>query len=282
MKKTRKKSDYTRLELKLVRQMGRACKEFGLIENGDRILVAMSGGKDSYAMLVLLDMLRTRAPVDFELVPWHLDQQQPGYDGAPLRDWFAAEGWTNAVIDSQDTYTIVTDKIEEGKTYCSLCSRLRRGIIYNAAVALGCNRIALGHHADDAIETAMLNMMFAGQLKTMPAWLRSDDGRNIVIRPMMRTWEADLIAFSDERSFPILPCNLCGSQENLQRKAVKAMLTGLQERYPQVKQSMLASLTNVRPSHLLDVDLWRTLGIGPKIADPTPRGSNRLRIADGA
>ncbi len=282
MKKTKKKSDYTRLELKLVRQMGRACKEFGLIEHGDRILVAMSGGKDSYAMLVLLEMLRTRAPVDFELIPWHLDQQQPGYDGAPLRDWFAAEGWTNAVIDSQDTYSIVTDHIAEGKTYCSLCSRLRRGILYNAAVALGCNRIALGHHADDAIETAMLNMMFAGQLKTMPAYLQSDDGRNIVIRPMMRTWEADLIAFSEERNFPILPCNLCGSQENLQRKAVKAMLTGLQERYPQVKQSMLASLTNVRPSHLLDVDLWRTLGIGPKIADSTPRGSDRLRIADGA
>ncbi len=282
MKHAKKKSDYTRLELKLVRQVGRTCKEFGLIESGDRILVAMSGGKDSYAMLVLLDMLRRRAPVDFELVPWHLDQVQPGYDGAPLREWFAAEGWDNAVIAQQDTYSIVTDHIEEGKTYCSLCSRLRRGILYNAAVAMGCNRIALGHHADDSIETALLNMMFAGQLKAMPPFLRSDDGRNTVIRPLMRCWESDLQEFSDERGFPILPCNLCGSQENLQRQAVKAMLTGLQEKYPRVKESMLASLTNVRPSHLLDVDLWSRLGLGPTNADPTPRGVNRLRIAEGA
>lgn len=282
MRRAKKKSDYTKLELKLVRQMGKTVQEFGLIENGDRILVAMSGGKDSYAMLVLLDMLRIRAPIDFELVPWHLDQVQPGYDGAPLRNWLAEEGWDNAVIAQQDTYSIVTDHIPEGKTYCSLCSRLRRGILYNAAVDLGCNRIALGHHADDTIETAMLNMMFAGQLKAMPPWLRSDDGRNTVIRPMMRSWEADLIAFSEERQFPILPCNLCGSQENLQRQAIKAMLTGLQGKYPRVKESMLAALTNVRGSHLLDTDLWSKLGLGPSTVDPTPRGASRLRIAEGA
>ena len=282
MRRAKKKSDYTKLELKLVRQMGKTVQEFGLIENGDRILVAMSGGKDSYAMLVLLDMLRIRAPIDFELVPWHLDQVQPGYDGAPLRNWLAEEGWDNAVIAQQDTYSIVTDHIPEGKTYCSLCSRLRRGILYNAAVDLGCNRIALGHHADDTIETAMLNMMFAGQLKAMPPWLRSDDGRNTVIRPMMRSWEADLIAFSEERQFPILPCNLCGSQENLQRQAIKAMLTGLQGKYPRVKESMLAALTNVRGSHLLDTDLWSQLGLGPSTVDPTPRGASRLRIAEGA
>ena len=282
MRRAKKKSDYTKLELKLVRQMGKTVQEFGLIENGDRILVAMSGGKDSYAMLVLLDMLRIRAPIDFELVPWHLDQVQPGYDGAPLRNWLAEEGWDNAVIAQQDTYSIVTDHIPEGKTYCSLCSRLRRGILYNAAVDLGCNRIALGHHADDTIETAMLNMMFAGQLKAMPPWLRSDDGRNTVIRPMMRSWEADLIAFSEERQFPILPCNLCGSQENLQRQAIKAMLTGLQGKYPRVKESMLAALTNVRGSHLLDTDLWSQLGLGPGTVDPTPRGASRLRIAEGA
>ncbi|MCO4769497.1 MAG: tRNA 2-thiocytidine(32) synthetase TtcA [Deltaproteobacteria bacterium] len=282
MRRAKRKSDYTKLELKLVRQMGRTCKEFGLIEDGDRILVAMSGGKDSYALLVLLDMLRRRAPVDFELIPWHLDQVQPGYDGAPLRDWFASEGWDNAVIQQENTYAIVTDHIPEGKTYCSLCSRLRRGILYNAAVGLGCNRIALGHHADDTIETAMLNMMFAGQLKAMPPWLRSDDGRNNIIRPLMRSWESDLIAFSDERQFPILPCNLCGTQENLQRQAIKAMLTGLQERYPRVKESMLAALTNVRGSHLLDTDLWQKLGLGPGTVDPTPRGANRLRIAEGS
>ncbi len=282
MRSAKKKSDYTKLELKLVRQMGKTVQEFGLIENGDRILVAMSGGKDSYAMLVLLDMLRSRAPIQYDLVPWHLDQVQPGYDGEPLRNWLADEGWDTAVIAQQDTYSIVTDHIPEGKTYCSLCSRLRRGILYNAAVDLGCNRIALGHHADDTIETAMLNMMFAGQLKAMPPWLRSDDGRNTVIRPMMRSWEADLIAFSEERQFPILPCNLCGSQENLQRQAIKAMLTGLQEKYPRVKESMLAALTNVRGSHLLDTDLWSKLGLGPGTVDTTPRGASRLRIAEGA
>jgi len=282
MKKQKKKSDYTRLEMKLVRQMGKASQEFGLLQDGDRVLVAMSGGKDSYAMLVLLDLLRSRAPIHYDLVPWHLDQVQPGYDGAPLRNWLAEQGWDNAVIERQDTYTIVTDRIEEGKTYCSLCSRLRRGILYNAAVKLGCNKIALGHHADDTIETQVLNMMFAGQLKAMPPYLRSDDGRNTVIRPLIRSWEEDLIAFSDERQFPILPCNLCGSQENLQRKAVKGMLTGLETKYPQVKRSMLAALTNVVPSHLLDVNLWKRLDLGPDLADPTPRGSSRLRIVETA
>lgn len=279
-RRTKKKSEYSKLELKLVRQMGRAIKEFGLIEEGDRILVALSGGKDSYALLVLLDLLRSRAPVGFELVPWHLDQAQPGYDGRPLEEWLAENGWDNAVIAHEDTYSIVTDHIPEGKTYCSLCSRLRRGILYNAAVELGCNRIALGHHADDMIETAMLNMLFAGQLKSMPPFLRSDDGRNTVIRPLARTWEADLIAYAEEQAFPILPCNLCGSQENLQRQAIKQMLTGLQETYPRAKESMLAALTNVRPSHLLDVDLWDRLGMRPTAADATPSGANRLRILE--
>ncbi len=282
MRRAKKKSDYSPLELKLVRSIGRTVREFGLIEDGDRILVAMSGGKDSYAMLVLLDLLRSRAPVHFDLVPWHLDQAQPGYDGTPLVDWLAHNGWDNAVIARQDTYSIVTEHIPEGKTYCSLCSRLRRGILYNAAVDLGCNRIALGHHADDTIETAMLNMMFSGQLKAMPPFLRSDDGRNTVIRPLMRCWEEDIAEYAVAEAFPILPCNLCGSQENLQRQAVKAMLAGLREKYPHVKESMLASLTNVRTTHLLDVDLWRRLGLAPAGAEAAPTGKNRLRIAEGA
>jgi len=282
MRRAKKKSDYSPLELKLVRSIGRTVREFGLIEDGDRILVAMSGGKDSYAMLVLLDLLRSRAPVQFELVPWHLDQAQPGYDGTPLVNWLADNGWDNAVIARQDTYSIVTEHIPEGKTYCSLCSRLRRGILYNAAVDLGCNRIALGHHADDTIETAMLNMMFSGQLKAMPPYLRSDDGRNTVIRPLMRCWEDDIAEYAVAEEFPILPCNLCGSQENLQRQAVKAMLAGLRTKYPHVKESMLASLTNVRTTHLLDVDLWRRLGLAPAGAETAPKGKNRLRIAEGA
>ena len=268
----------SRLELRLLRKMGRTIKEYGLIEDGDRVLVALSGGKDSYALLVLLDKLRKRAPVRFELVPWHLDQVQPGYDGAPLVDWLADNGWANAVIAKQDTYSIVTDKIEEGGTYCSLCSRLRRGILYNAAVALDCNRIALGHHADDTIETAMLNMMFTGSLKSMPPFLRSDDGRNTVIRPMIRIWESDLVAYADEYGFPILPCNLCGSQEGLKRVAIKALLAQLQGEYPQCKESILAALQHVVPTHLFDLGLWQKLGIAPEAADLTPRGSERLRV----
>ncbi len=270
--------DTSRLELKLIRKMGRACREYGLIEDGDRVLVALSGGKDSYALLVLLDKLRRRAPVKFELVPWHLDQVQPGYDGAPLAKWLADKGWDNAVIAKHDTYSIVTDKIEEGGTYCSLCSRLRRGILYNAAVALGCNRIALGHHADDTIETAMLNMMFTGSLKAMPPFLRSDDGRNTVIRPMIRIWEKDLIAYAEEQEFPILPCNLCGSQEGLKRQAIKALLASLQTEYPQCKESILAAMQHVVPTHLFDLELWQKLGIAPDASDPTPRGGKRLHI----
>ena len=273
------KHDHSRLELKLLRKMGRTIREYGLIEDGDRVLVALSGGKDSYALLVLLDKLRKRAPINYELVPWHLDQVQPGYDGAPLVNWLADKGWDNAVIARQDTYSIVTDKLPAGSTYCSLCSRLRRGILYNAAVELGCTRIALGHHADDTIETAMMNLMFTGSLKAMPPFLRSDDGRNTVIRPMIRIWENDLIAYAEEQQFPILPCNLCGSQDGLKRQAVKALFANLQVEHPGCKESFLAALQNVVPGHLFDLGLWQTLGIAPESAEPTPRGSKRLHIA---
>jgi len=274
-----KKHDHSRLELKLLRKMGRTIREYGLIQDGDRVLVALSGGKDSYALLVLLHKLRKRAPIHYDLVPWHLDQVQPGYDGAPLENWLKDGGWDEAVIARHDTYSIVTDKIEEGGTYCSLCSRLRRGILYNAAVSLNCNRIALGHHADDTIETAMLNQMFTGSLKAMPPFLRSDDGRNTVIRPMIRIWEDDLIAYAEEQQFPILPCNLCGSQEGLKRQAIKDLLASLQVQYPGCKESFLAALQNVVPGHLFDLQLWQALGVAPDGADPTPRGSKRLHIA---
>ncbi len=271
----------SRLEKVLLKAVGRASADWSMIEPGDKVMACLSGGKDSYAMTWLLRLIQQKAPFDFDLVVVNLDQGHPGFPGHVLSGWLAEHGFAHRML-TQDTYSIVTERIPAGKTFCSLCSRLRRGILYNAAVDMGVTKIALGHHRDDIVETLVLNMLFAGQLKAMPPFLRSDDGRNTVIRPLMRCWESDLQEFSDERGFPILPCNLCGSQENLQRQAVKAMLTGLQEKYPRVKESMLASLTNVRPSHLLDVDLWSRLGLGPTNADPTPRGVNRLRIAEGA
>jgi len=245
---------------RLFRSIGRAIADFGLIEDGDRILVALSGGKDSYGMLVLLEDLRRRAPVRFELLAWHLDQGQPGYDGAPLRRWLEERGFAH-VIAREDTYSVVIDRVPEGKTYCSLCSRLRRGILYNAAQAERCNKIALGHHRDDALETLLLNLFFAGQLKSMPPKLRSDDGRNVVVRPLAYCAEADLAAFAEEERFPILPCNLCGSQEGAQRAETKRLLAELEQRIPGVRASMLAALQNVRPTHLLDRELWGALAL---------------------
>jgi tRNA 2-thiocytidine biosynthesis protein TtcA len=230
--------------------MGRCISDFQLIEAGDRVLVAISGGKDSYALLRLLERSRQRAPIPFEVVAVHLDQGHPGYDGTPLEAWLRDHGHEYRII-RKDTYQLVTKLIPEGKTYCSMCSRLRRGILYNVAQELGCTKIALGHHRDDAIETLMLNLMFNGSLSAMPAKLISDDGRNTVIRPLLYCAEHDIAAYADQMEFPILPCNLCGSQENLWRQQVKQMLDDLEQRAPQVRQSMLAALKNVHTSHLL-------------------------------
>jgi tRNA 2-thiocytidine biosynthesis protein TtcA len=239
------------LERRLLRDVGRAIADHGLIERGDRILVAMSGGKDSYALCVLLRALQARAPIPFELVAVHLDQGQPGYDGAPLAAWLQAEAVPHKILH-ENTYAIVTDKIPEGKTYCSLCSRLRRGILYRAAADLGCNKIALGHHRDDALETLLLNLFFGGKLASMPPRLVSDDGRFVVIRPLAYAAESDLAAFAAERRFPILPCKLCGSQDEAQRKHMKALLAELESKHPTLRQTMLAALGNVNPSHLFD------------------------------
>ena len=238
------------LEKRLAREMGRCIADFDLIERDDRVMVAISGGKDSYTLLHLLERSRQRAPVPFEIVAVHLDQGQPGYDGAALEGWLREHGYEHRII-RKDTYRVVTDLIPEGKTYCSLCSRLRRGILYNAAESLDCTKIALGHHRDDAIETLMLNMMFNGSLSAMPAKLQSDDGRNTVIRPLLYSSERDIAAYSAELDFPIIPCNLCGSQENLWRQQVKEMLDEVEKRAPQVRESMLAALKNVRSSYLL-------------------------------
>jgi tRNA 2-thiocytidine biosynthesis protein TtcA len=239
------------LENRLLRDVGRAVGDHNLIERGDRILVAMSGGKDSYAMCVLLRALQARAPISFDLVAVHLDQGQPGYDGAPLARWLEAEGVEHKILH-ENTYAIVTDKVPEGKTYCSLCSRLRRGILYRAASELGCNKVALGHHRDDALETLLLNLFFGGKLASMPPRYRTDDGRFVVVRPLAYAAESDLAAFAERRGFPILPCRLCGSQENAQRKRMKALLAQLELENPTLRQTMLAALGNVNPSHLYD------------------------------
>jgi tRNA 2-thiocytidine biosynthesis protein TtcA len=230
--------------------MGRCIADYELIESGDRVMVAISGGKDSYTLLHLLERARQRAPVPFEIIAVHLDQGQPGYDGAALEAWLCGQGYEHQIV-RKDTYQVVTKVIPEGQTYCSMCSRLRRGILYNVAQSLGCTKIALGHHRDDAIETLMLNMMFNGSLSAMPAKLASGDGRNTVIRPLLYSSERDIAAYSEELDFPIIPCNLCGSQDNLWRQQVKEMLDDIEKRAPQVRQSMLAALKNVHTSHLL-------------------------------
>ena len=261
------------LERRLLRDVGRAIGDYRLVEDGDRILVAMSGGKDSYAMCVLLRQLQARAPISFDLIAVHLDQGQPGYDGTPLARWLAAEGVPHKLLH-ENTYAIVTDKIPEGKTYCSLCSRLRRGVLYGAAAALGCNKIALGHHRDDALETLLLNLFFGGKLASMPPRLTSDDGRFVVIRPLAYAAETDLAAFAEARQFPILPCLLCGSQENAQRKQMKALLADMERKHPTLRQTMLAAMGNVNLSHLDDRD--RQPAAAPDADDTTPLVPVRL------
>jgi tRNA 2-thiocytidine biosynthesis protein TtcA len=248
------------LERKLARAMSRAVIDYGMIADGDRIMVAVSGGKDSYTMLHLLRSLSKRAPVSFTLKVVNIDQGHPGYPRERLTTYMASEGHDFLMVH-EDTYSIVTEKIPAGKTYCSLCSRLRRGILYRLAGELGCNKIALGHHRDDVLQTLLLNLLFAGQLATMPPRLLADEGRTTVIRPLAYCAEEDIAAFSALSEFPILPCDLCGSQDNLQRKIVGEMITEWERKRPGTKAIMLAALQNVRPSHLLDARLWKSLGI---------------------
>ncbi len=263
------------LERRLAKDMGRAIGEFSMIEAGDKVMVAISGGKDSYTMLHLLRRFQKAAPIDFELVAVNLDQGHPGYPVDTLRSYLEAEGYPHKIV-FEDTYAVVTSKIPEGKTYCSLCSRLRRGILYTLAQDLGCTKIALGHHRDDVLATLMLNLVFAGQLKAMPPKLKSDDGRNTVIRPLVYAAEDTIARFAELQGFPILPCDLCGSQENLQRKQMQRLLNDMEANNPGTKVSMLAALRNVRASHLLDAGLWRKLGL-PVVGDaPTEEA-----VADG-
>jgi len=253
-------AEFDALERKLNRAMGRAIGDFRMISEGDRILVAVSGGKDSYTMAYLLRQFQRKSPVRFEIEVVNIDQGHPGYPGHILVEYMQREGYPFRMVH-EDTYKVVTEKIPEGKTYCSLCSRLRRGILYSLAQELGCTKIALGHHRDDVLATLMLNLLFAGKLGAMPPKLLADDGKNVVIRPLVFCAEDEIRRFSELKEFPILPCDLCGSQENLQRKRMNRMLDDLERENPGTKQIMLAALRNVKPSQLLDSNLWSTLGL---------------------
>ncbi len=247
--------EINKLSKRLHRQVGQAITDFNMIEDGDKLMVCLSGGKDSYAMLDILLNLQQRAPVRFSLVAVNLDQKQPGFPEDVLPNYLRSRG-VDFHIENQDTYSIVKKLIPEGKTTCSLCSRLRRGILYRVAGELGCTKIALGHHRDDIVTTLFLNMFFGSRIKGMPAKLVSDDGKNVVIRPLAYVKEPDLVRWAEHREFPIIPCNLCGSQDNLQRVQVKAMINEWEKRYPGRIDNIFTAMGNIVPSHMLDKKLF--------------------------
>ena len=276
---------------RLARTMTRTIARFGLVGPGDRVMVAVSGGKDSYTLLDLLWEAKRRAPFELDLVAVHLDQRQPGYDGTPLRRWLEAFGAPFEIVE-RDTYSTVLRLTPAGKSYCGPCSRMRRGILYTTAERLGCNKIALGHHRDDALETLLLNLFYAGKLQAMPAGYTTDDGRFEVIRPLVECAEADIVEHAAEVGYPILPCNLCGSQDGLHREKMAALLRELERDNPHLRSVMLNALRNVQPSHLLDPAVIRRPAAvtedgeaappsEPAEASPEP-ARRRLRVIDDA
>ncbi|SFN02253.1 tRNA 2-thiocytidine(32) synthetase TtcA [Dokdonella immobilis] len=268
----------TSLNRRLRHQVGQAIADYRMIGDGDRVMVCLSGGKDSWTLLDILRDLQSRAPVRFELLAVHLDQKQPGYDARLLPDALRRAGIPFHILE-QDTYSVVRRVIPEGRTLCSLCSRLRRGALYEFAANNGFNRIALGHHRDDIVETLFLNLFHQARLKAMPPKLRSDDGRNVVIRPLAYCSEADIAAYSDLRGFPILPCNLCGSQDTLQRKAVKAMLAAWERETPGRSEAIFRALTRVDPSQLADPRLFDFGALGTDAAQRYPEQIGSEAIA---
>jgi len=257
------------LERKLYGEVRDTCREYRLLEQGDHLLVALSGGKDSYTLLHLLAQL-VRAQPGVRLTAVHLDQGQPGYDGAPLRAYLESSGQAFEIL-SEDTYSVVIDHLgHDGGTYCSLCSRLRRGILYTAAGRLGCNKLALGHHRDDGLETFLMNLFYSGKLQAMPASYVTDDGKLQVIRPLIRCAEATIREFAELMAFPILPCNLCGSQSGLKRERMTALLDQLERESPHLRAVMGNALANVRPTHLLDSDLLEAWAARPAEVRPKP------------
>ncbi|MDO6788632.1 tRNA 2-thiocytidine(32) synthetase TtcA [Cobetia marina] len=257
------KHELNKLQKRLRRNVGTAITDYGMIRDGDKVMVCLSGGKDSYTMLDILLNLQRNAPVQFSLVAVNLDQKQPGFPEHVLPAWLESVGVEYHILE-RDTYSIVKEKVPEGKTTCGLCSRLRRGSLYGFATEIGATKIALGHHRDDILETLFLNMFFGGKLKTMPPKLLSDDQRHIVIRPLAYCRESDIEAYSTARQFPIIPCNLCGSQENLQRQVVKEMLQDWETQHPGRLETMFRAVTSVAPSHLADRELFDFAGLDEK------------------
>ncbi|MAZ66624.1 MAG: tRNA 2-thiocytidine(32) synthetase TtcA [Kangiellaceae bacterium] len=256
-----------KLEKKLLHAVGQAIADYTMIEEGDRVMVCLSGGKDSYTLLELLLQLQKKAPISFDIIAVNLDQKQPGFPEDVLPNYLTQRGVDFHIIE-EDTYSIVKEKVPEGKTTCSLCSRLRRGTLYSWAANNNISKIALGHHRDDILETMMLNLMFSGQLKAMPPKLLSDDRRHIVIRPLAYAKEVDIAEYAEAKAFPIIPCNLCGSQENLQRKQVKQMLQGWEQVTPGRLDVMFHALQNVSPSHLLDRNRYDFNSLKAVLAEP--------------
>jgi len=264
-----------RLKKRLESDVGKAIADYNMIEEGDTVLVCISGGKDSYAMLSVLMAMQQRAPVDFRLIAMNLDQKQPGFPADVLPAYLAGLGVEYRIVE-QDTYSIVKEKIPEGKTTCSLCSRLRRGVIYRTAKELGANKIALGHHRDDIVHTLFLNLLFGGKLKAMPPKLVTDDGAHVVIRPLAYCSENDIARFARGMEFPIIPCNLCGSQNNLQRQKIREMMADWDRRFPGRTESVFSALQNVVPSHLADYSLFDFKGLTVGKALPEMDGGDTV------